>query len=435
MESGQNNAYEDKTVKTCFICGGIICGKSEKDAITFPGRGHICISCIDRVKMAQDRQLRRIATNTSGSTIQYDAEGCIPADNISKDDVLLDLEAVTVPAPREIYSRLCDYVCGQQEAKKALAAAVYNHYKMTQMNNEYMQKSNILMIGDTGTGKTYTVKTLAEILGLPCVCVSATSMTKTGWKGDDVEKCVEQLLDSCGGNVKLAEQGIIFIDEIDKLSATGNSGGEYVVGRDGVQQALLKLIEGTEVEVSFKKNNRTQYMKVNTHNILFICGGAFAGLDNIVRRRIAKGNTVGFGASITDFKQQDWINQITNEDLCEYGMMEELLGRLPNVVTFGTVTRELLAEVLEVPKGNILWQYRKIFEPDGIELEFDDAVKNYIVDRAYNQNLGCRGLRRVCEEVLRNLMYELPGQVKGRVIVGMKYVQSSDVKDLIIEAA
>ena len=176
-------------------------------------------------------------------------------------------------------------------------------------------------------------------------------------------------------------------------------------------------------------------MKVNTHNILFICGGAFAGLDNIVRRRIAKGNTVGFGASITDFKQQDWINQITNEDLCEYGMMEELLGRLPNVVTFGTVTRELLAEVLEVPKGNILWQYRKIFEPDGIELEFDDAVKNYIVDRAYNQNLGCRGLRRVCEEVLRNLMYELPGQVKGRVIVGMKYVQSSDVKDLIIEAA
>ena len=280
-----------------------------------------------------------------------------------------------------------------------------------------------------------SVKTLAEILGLPCVCVSATSMTETGWKGDDVEKCVEQLLDSCGGNVKLAEQGIIFIDEIDKLSATGNSGGEYVVGRDGVQQALLKLIEGTEVEVSFKKNNRTQYMKVNTHNILFICGGAFAGLDNIVRRRIAKGNTVGFGASITDFKQQDWINQITNEDLCEYGMMEELLGRLPNVVTFGTVTRELLAEVLEVPKGNILWQYRKIFEPDGIELEFDDAVKNYIVDRAYNQNLGCRGLRRVCEEVLRNLMYELPGQVKGRVIVGMKYVQSSDVKDLIIEAA
>ena len=343
-----------------------------------------------------------------------------------------ELTLKDIPAPHQIKAMLDEYVIGQDYAKKVMSVAVYNHYKRVvtnTMDEIEIDKSNMLMIGPTGSGKTYLVKTLARLLKVPLAITDATSLTEAGYIGDDVESVLSKLLQAADNDVDRAEHGIVFIDEIDKIAKKQNSNSRDVSG-ESVQQGLLKLLEGAEVEVpvgATSKNAMVPLTTINTRNILFICGGAFPRLEGIIKKRLMKKTSIGFGADLKDHfdNEENIISKVTNDDLREYGMIPEFIGRLPMVFTLDGLTKEMLVKILKEPKNAILKQYQKLLELDEVKLEFDEGALEAIAEQALKKKTGARALRAIIEKFMLDIMYEIPkDDTIGSVTITRDYIEN-----------
>ena len=345
-----------------------------------------------------------------------------------KEAPVLDIK--NIPPPHKIKAELDEYVVGQEYAKKVMSVAVYNHYKRVATNTMdeiEIEKSNMLMIGPTGSGKTYMVKTLARLLDVPLAITDATSLTEAGYIGDDIESVVSKLLAAADNDVEKAERGIIFIDEIDKLAKKKNTNQRDVSG-ESVQQGMLKLLEGAEVEVpvgASSKNAMVPMTMVNTKNILFICGGAFPDLDNIIKERLNKASSMGFMADLKDKydKDENILMKATVEDLKNFGMIPEFLGRLPILFSLEALDEDMLVRILRDPKNAITKQYKKLLELDEVKLEFTDGALHAIAREAKQRDLGARALRAIIEEFMLDIMYEIPKDDNiGEVVITEDYI-------------
>lgn len=343
---------------------------------------------------------------------------------------LIDLSKV--PAPHKIKEQLDEYVIGQEHAKKVMSVAVYNHYKRVatnSMDDIEIEKSNMLMIGPTGCGKTYLVKTLAKLLDVPLAIADATSLTEAGYIGDDIESVLSKLLAAADNDVEKAETGIVFIDEIDKIAKKQNTTNRDVSG-EAVQQGLLKLLEGSEVEVpvgSNSKNAMVPLTTINTRNILFICGGAFPNLEEIIKERLNKQSAIGFQADLKDKYDNDknLVSKVIVDDLKSFGMIPEFLGRLPVIFTLEGLTADMLCQVLKEPKNAILKQYQKLLELDEVKLEFSDDAIMSIAKKAVEKKTGARALRAIIEEFMLDIMYEIPKDNNiGKVTITEDYIDN-----------
>lgn len=349
-----------------------------------------------------------------------------------------------VPAPHKIKEMLDEYVIGQEQAKKVISVAVYNHYKRIFLDKDKegtrIEKSNILMIGPTGSGKTYLVKTLAKLLNVPLAIADATSLTEAGYIGDDIESVISKLLLSAGNDVERAECGIVFIDEIDKIAKKKNTNTRDVSG-ESVQQELLKLLEGSKVEVPVgtnQKNVLAPMETVNTDNILFICGGAFPALDDIIKERLQKNTSVGFNSDLKDKydNEADLYSKVTNEDIRKFGMIPEFIGRLPVVCTLSKLDKGAFKKILTEPKNAILKQYKRLLELDEVELVFDDDAMDYIAQQAMKKDTGARALRSIIEEFMLDIMYEIPKDKNiGRVIITRDYLEHKGAPNIVFRNA
>ena len=345
-----------------------------------------------------------------------------------------------VPAPHKIKEMLDEYVIGQDVAKKVISVAVYNHYKRIFLDKDKegtrIEKSNILMIGPTGSGKTYLVKTLAKLLNVPLAIADATSLTEAGYIGDDIESVISKLLLSAGNDVERAECGIVFIDEIDKIAKKKNTNTRDVSG-ESVQQELLKLLEGSKVEVPVgtnQKNVLAPMETVNTDNILFICGGAFPALDDIIKERLQKNTSVGFNSELKDKydNETDLYSKVTNEDIRKFGMIPEFIGRLPVICTLSKLDKDAFKKILTEPKNAILKQYKRLLELDEVELVFDDDATDYIAEQAMKKDTGARALRSIIEEFMLDIMYEIPKDKNiGRVIITRDYLEHKGAPNIV----
>lgn len=344
---------------------------------------------------------------------------------------LIDIREI--PAPHKIKSSLDEYVVGQEYAKKVMSVAVYNHYKRVAtdtMDDIEIEKSNMLMIGPTGSGKTYLVKTLARLLDVPLAITDATSLTEAGYIGDDIESVVSKLLAAADNDVEKAEQGIIFIDEIDKIAKKKNTSQRDVSG-ESVQQGMLKLLEGSDVEVPVGANSKNAMVPlttVNTRNILFICGGAFPDLDGIIKERLSKQSSIGFGADLKDKYDHDKtiLEKVTIEDLRNFGMIPEFIGRLPIIFTLRGLDEDMLVKILKEPKNAILKQYQKLLALDEVKLDFDEGALGAIARKAMEKDTGARALRAIIEEFMLDIMYEIPKDDNiGEVTITKEYIEGT----------
>ncbi len=343
------------------------------------------------------------------------------------------LDIHKIPAPHQIKASLDEYVIGQEHAKKVISVAVYNHYKRVAtgtMDDIEIEKSNMLMIGPTGSGKTYLVKTLARLLDVPLAIADATSLTEAGYIGDDIESVISKLLAAADNDVEKAERGIVFIDEIDKIAKKKNTNSRDVSG-ESVQQGMLRLLEGADVEVPVGANSKNAMVPlatINTRNILFICGGAFPDLEEIIKQRLTKQTSIGFNAELKDQFDNDknLLSKVTVEDLKKFGMIPEFLGRLPVIYTLKALDRDMLVKILMEPKNAILKQYQKLLELDEVQLKFDQGALEAIADKALERDTGARALRAIIEEFMLDIMYEIPKDDNiGTVTITREYIEGT----------
>ena len=348
-----------------------------------------------------------------------------------KEKPALDIRAI--PAPHKIKASLDEYIVGQDYAKKVMSVAVYNHYKRvaSEANDDIeIEKSNMLMVGPTGSGKTYMVRTLAKLLDVPLAITDATSLTEAGYIGDDIESVVSKLLAAADNDIEKAERGIIFIDEIDKIAKKRNTNQRDVSG-ESVQQGMLKLLEGADVEVpvgASSKNAMVPMVTVNTRNILFICGGALPDLDSIIKERLNQESSMGFKAALKDRYDEDEniLQKVTVEDIRTFGMIPEFIGRLPILFSLEALTEDMLVRILKEPRNAILKQYQKLLEMDEVKLEFEDEALHAIAKKAKEKKVGARALRAIIEEFMLDIMYEIPKDDNiGKVIITKEYIEKT----------
>ena len=348
-----------------------------------------------------------------------------------KDAPVLDIK--NIPPPHKIKQSLDEYVIGQDYAKKVISVAVYNHYKRVAtgtMDDIEIEKSNMLMIGPTGCGKTYLVKTLAKLLDVPLAIADATSLTEAGYIGDDIESVISKLLAAAGNDTERAEKGIVFIDEIDKIAKKKNTNSRDVSG-ESVQQGMLKLLEGADVEMPVGANSKNAMVPlttINTRNILFICGGAFPDLEEIIKERLTKQSSMGFNAQLKDAfdKEENLLSKVTVEDIRKFGMIPEFIGRLPIIFTLQGLTKDMLVKILTEPKNAILKQYQKLLELDEVKLEFADDALEAIAEKAMKKDTGARALRSIIEDFMLDIMYEVPKDDNiGKVTITRAYIEGT----------
>lgn len=442
--NGDDGTEDDGYEEFCFLCR-----RPESQAgkmIELPNNIHICTDCMQKSFDTMNNQM-------SGGKLNYSDLLNMP--NVSMIDFsslqppmsqpkkvkkkkaeaaaqpVIDLKKI--PAPHKIKASLDQYVIGQEKAKKVMSVAVYNHYKRVAtdtMDEIEIEKSNMLMVGPTGCGKTYIVKTLAKLLDVPLAIADATSLTEAGYIGDDIESVVSKLLAAADNDVEKAEHGIIFIDEIDKIAKKKNTNQRDVSG-EAVQQGLLKLLEGSEVEVPVganSKNAMVPMVTVNTKNILFICGGAFPDLEGIIKERLNKQASIGFYADLKDKYDNDphILEKVTVDDIRSFGMIPEFIGRLPVIFTLNGLTKEMLVKILKEPKNAILKQYQKLLALDEVKLGFEDEALFAIAEKALERKTGARALRAILEEFMLDIMYEIPKDDSiGQVIITREYIEGT----------
>ncbi len=446
LEQEEENKEDYENV--CFICR-----RPESKAgkmIDIPGGIHVCMDCMQKSfnsmnNMPMDySELMKNMPNISMVDLNSLQNEIPKKQRIKKKKSQPEKEANekiakkvfdirSIPAPHKIKESLDSYVIGQEYAKKVMSVAVYNHYKRVFADNAdeiEIEKSNMLMIGPTGSGKTYLVKTLARLLDVPLAITDATSLTEAGYIGDDIESVVSKLLAAADNDVEKAEHGIIFIDEIDKIAKKKNTNQRDVSG-EAVQQGMLKLLEGSEVEVPVGANSKNAMVPlatVDTKNILFICGGAFPDLESIIKERLNKQASIGFMADLKDKYDNDskLLNKVTVDDLKKFGMIPEFLGRLPIIFTLDGLSEEMLVQILKEPKNAILKQYQKLLALDEVKLEFEEGALHAIAKMALEKHTGARALRAILEEYMLDIMYEIPKDDNiGEVILTKEYIEHS----------